>query len=654
MVAIGQKAILSKLERAQAALVRMPEAAAFAARAQRLTQRIRAEEKLVAVFGAFSAGKSSLINALTGDAGLIVSPNPTTATVSRLGYADDGRERAVIHAKTAEQLFDDVSVAFAALQVDVHDLHDASERAKQLKMAGWSPRQRRSVAFLKAFADGYAQMASRLGQTFEVPPDQVAMYTAQERIACFINHVDILQTQALFAHGLSLVDTPGVDSIHRRHTDVAFRYMQEADAIVFVLYYTHAFSRADKDFVMQLAGVQDVAQEDKLFVVLNAVDLASSEDERLAVQTRVVEELRRAGIPKPRIYAVSSQLGYAAKKMKQGVLSPEVQAMVRQRLNLEPSVPLPDIAQLSATSGIEQLSTELLQFTEERFDQLVSASATRFFTDAARFAAGRLDSIAVRLAQGAAEDAKLTAERADLRDTLQTQVSRATDGQLEIATALSSDWNELLFHAGDRIRIRFSTLLREAFHSGRFRHETKVKESLRDAVADLVSMLERQIDTEARTLQLRMQKGMERGLETLAESCREALERVHVATPNVTFAASMESGVEVPPATLTGTLLQRAADKYFRSPKQFFEGGGQTDYLKAVEGDALAVVRAELERIAVATQTQVIQALSISASDGWRQAISLLETAGQEAQLSVEALQALQQEWENVRTLALA
>ena len=48
--------------------------------------------------------------------------------------------------------------------------------------------------------------------------------------------------------GVTLVDTPGADSINARHTGVAFEYIRNADAILFITYYNHAFAKADREF----------------------------------------------------------------------------------------------------------------------------------------------------------------------------------------------------------------------------------------------------------------------------------------------------------------------------------------------------------------------------------------------------------------------
>ncbi|MDT2275627.1 dynamin family protein [Paenibacillus larvae] len=76
--------------------------------------------------------------------------------------------------------------------------------------------------------------------------------------------------------GVRIVDTPGADSINARHTGVAFNYIKNADAVWFVTYYNHAFSQADREFLLQLGRVKDSFELDKMFFVVNATDLASS------------------------------------------------------------------------------------------------------------------------------------------------------------------------------------------------------------------------------------------------------------------------------------------------------------------------------------------------------------------------------------------
>ena len=67
----------------------------------------RLDQKItkIGVFGTFSAGKSSLINALLGDNYLVSSPNPTTAATTELTYG----ESSSITLKSSKQLLDEIN-----------------------------------------------------------------------------------------------------------------------------------------------------------------------------------------------------------------------------------------------------------------------------------------------------------------------------------------------------------------------------------------------------------------------------------------------------------------------------------------------------------------------------------------------------------------
>ncbi|WP_197467732.1 dynamin family protein, partial [Ferroacidibacillus organovorans] len=76
-------------------------------------ERLLNQESTIAVFGAFSAGKSSLINALVGRNLLPVSPNPTTASINRILPPTDvyPHETVRVFMKSAAQIQDEVAQA---------------------------------------------------------------------------------------------------------------------------------------------------------------------------------------------------------------------------------------------------------------------------------------------------------------------------------------------------------------------------------------------------------------------------------------------------------------------------------------------------------------------------------------------------------------
>ena len=69
-------------------------------------ERIRNGQVNISVFGGFSAGKTTFINALMGEARLTTSPNPTTATITEIA---DGNESHALY-KTEEDLVQSLAV----------------------------------------------------------------------------------------------------------------------------------------------------------------------------------------------------------------------------------------------------------------------------------------------------------------------------------------------------------------------------------------------------------------------------------------------------------------------------------------------------------------------------------------------------------------
>ena len=105
--------------------------------------------------------------------------------------------------------------------------------------------------------------------------------------------------------GMVLVDTPGADSINARHTGAAFEYIKNSDAILFVTYYNHPFSKADREFLIQLGRVKDSFAMDKMFFIVNAVDLAQTPDELDEVMDYVTGSIKWIWYSFPEIIPVN-------------------------------------------------------------------------------------------------------------------------------------------------------------------------------------------------------------------------------------------------------------------------------------------------------------------------------------------------------------
>ncbi|WP_261133709.1 dynamin family protein [Bacillus sp. Marseille-Q3570] len=276
------------------------------------SEKIKNQQYTVALFGAFSAGKSSFANAWLKDHVLPVSPNPTTATINKiLPVTEEYPHGTVkIEMKSPEVLVEELKHSLHRFDESCESIDEALEAINRISTEKPDPHYN----FLKAVEKGYSVMKEYLGTDQIIAHENFSSFVAQEEKACFTESVELYYDCELTRQGITLVDTPGADSINARHTSVAFDYIKNADAIIFVTYYNHAFSKADRDFLIQLGRVKDTFSMDKMYFVINAADLAKDEEEREAVVGYVTEQLIEYGIRFPRMYALSSKLALLERK----------------------------------------------------------------------------------------------------------------------------------------------------------------------------------------------------------------------------------------------------------------------------------------------------------------------------------------------------
>ena len=159
-----------------------------------LLTRLAAGRFQLAVIGQFSRGKTTLMNALLGNAYLPMGALPMTSVVTTVRYGTRARALVRSHA--------------AALPV-------------------------------------------------EVPVAEVARFVARasaERTRMQVTSVEVEIPAELLRLGFEFIDTPGVGSATAANTATTLRYLPQADAVVFVTGFDSALTRTETDFLTTAAG----------------------------------------------------------------------------------------------------------------------------------------------------------------------------------------------------------------------------------------------------------------------------------------------------------------------------------------------------------------------------------------------------------------
>lgn len=193
------------------------------------------------------------------------------------------------------------------------------------------------------------------GKTKNIALDELSLYITERENpnnTKEVKYVEIVHPSPYLADGVVLVDTPGVGSLYRHNTEVAYNFLPSADAAIFVLAVDPPLTEAEEQYLKEIKEYVP-----KIFFVLNKVDYLNGSDreESLAFSRRSIETA--LGKNEIRLYPLAARLALEAK------LTENVDALQR--------------------SGLPQLEKELSEFLTGGRGRIALAAAARRGKDAA-------------------------------------------------------------------------------------------------------------------------------------------------------------------------------------------------------------------------------------------------------------------------------
>ena len=212
-----------------------------------LIDKLRQNHFNLVILGAFKRGKSTLINALLGEPILPMAIVPLTSVVTVLGYGEH-------------------------LNIEVLFQNGERQTITQQELVDYitekgNPRNRKGV-----------------------------------------REVDITYPSDYLKDGVRVIDTPGVGSVYSHNTEVAYNYLPQVDAAIFVVTVDPPLSAAEQEF---LKDIREYVH--KLFFVLNKIDYVEPTDrqEVLEFTTRVLQD--NLETQQVSIFPISAKLALDAK-----------------------------------------------------------------------------------------------------------------------------------------------------------------------------------------------------------------------------------------------------------------------------------------------------------------------------------------------------
>jgi len=214
---------------------------------QRLIDKLRENRFNLVVLGAFKRGKSTLINALLGEAVLPTAIVPLTSVVTILGYGE---------------------------QLDIR-VHFHNGETRQI-----------SKSALVDYITEKGNPQNRKG----------------------VREVDITYPSEYLRDGVRIIDTPGVGSVYSHNTEVAYNYLPQVDAAIFVVTVDPPLSAAEQEF---LKDIREYVH--KLFFVLNKIDYVEAAEQQEALEFTAHELQNSLATEYVNIFPISAKLAMDAK-----------------------------------------------------------------------------------------------------------------------------------------------------------------------------------------------------------------------------------------------------------------------------------------------------------------------------------------------------
>jgi small GTP-binding protein len=563
----------AKLRHAGKLLSDLPAMSSLLRSIEEKAERMENNRFSIALFGAFSAGKSSFANALIGEKVLPVSPNPTTAAINRIVPPEDGwpHGTARIYMKTKEEMEDDIRHSLRALGLEPaadEPIERLIGRVARLDPAALHPGGKPHFAFLKAAEAGWREAAEDLGAELRADLSMFKRYAAEEAKSCYVRHIELYYSSPLTDQGVILVDTPGADSINARHTGVAFNYIKNADAVLFVTYYNHAFSQADREFLLQLGRVKESFELDKMFFILNAADLAASQEELEGVVAHLEANLLPFGIRNPRIYPVSSLLGLEAKQS--GAAEP------------------------FERSGLARFEREFVAFTLEELSEVAIQAAEGEIERARVLLKQRIDAANADAAERERKRNELTSACGQALVFLRgMEEPEAASAELKL---LQREIEELFHYVKQRTFFRFGEFYNLAFNPSALREDGRdIKQVLAGAAAELNRLLSYYVSQEVLATTLRVETFLQKSELEVYEKAKQAISAQLPAFEPELYSPQEYDTPEVQDTMPDWNIDARRLRAAFGNARQFFERGGKEQLREELQASLESPLRQYLE-----------------------------------------------------------
>jgi len=301
--------------------------------------RLQVRDLKIAFVGGFSAGKSSLINALIG-AYILPESTDVTTTVPTYLRAAKGKQIAEAHYLTQQEISElyELFCQELAKKFDQPNLVNATEQEiletiRQMSDTGIG---QHLIEYFKLFLEKRKEYhAETRGRVEQLSLDRACELIRNEKEAMFLDRIEF-HLKINMPEDVVLVDLPGVSVPNPRHRRLTFHFIShEAHALLFVLMASRLFD-TDETKIMEVICDGDTKIREKTFWILNRWDSLKPQHKSETVN-QFEQKLRAFGISEGISYFKTNALHGLTSQiaMRQGIslTNPKLKAHMEDYLS---------------------------------------------------------------------------------------------------------------------------------------------------------------------------------------------------------------------------------------------------------------------------------------------------------------------------------
>ena len=162
-----------------------------------------------------------------------------------------------------------------------------------------------------------AEAVFRDGSSVQIAPQEIRSYATEEENPENKKSVQLLRVVGPFdsrLNDVTLVDLPGVGSIHGHHDQIVHQFLPQSDAVILLTTARMPINEQELDMLKEVRG----AKIDNLFVAVNKAD-TTDEDELAECVEHNRRQLNSIGVSVPAMRKISAKNAYEGKWSGSGV-----------------------------------------------------------------------------------------------------------------------------------------------------------------------------------------------------------------------------------------------------------------------------------------------------------------------------------------------